>query len=169
MVKEKMFRRGNGRTKVSRSEMIRLIAGFIAEDIANEYEITIGTDSQTGFDSKIVDVVAIHRIGHGGIFFYHTDHIKRFRTLTEKIYEETRRSLEDAQDFTDDLGLTLLEKNIDIDTLKVRFQIHCDIGHDGKTQSLIKEITAWVRSVGYDVAIKPDSYAASAIANKFSK
>lgn len=34
---------------------------------------------------------------------------------------------------------------------------------------LISKIVAWVHSAGFDCAIKPDSYTASGIANKFSK
>ena len=51
----------------------------------------------------------------------------------------------------------------------ITYTIHVDAGHDGRTNALIPEITAWVRANGYNVTVKPDSYAASSIANKFSK
>ncbi|MBQ1294282.1 MAG: hypothetical protein IIY21_09600, partial [Clostridiales bacterium] len=51
----------------------------------------------------------------------------------------------------------------------VSFQIHCDIGRSGKTNVLIKEVVSWVTSQGYVCLIKPDSYAASGIADKYSK
>lgn len=165
---EKMFRRGNGE-KCTYSEMTQFIADYIAEDTRQEYDITIGTDSQNHSDTKMVEVIAVHRVGHGGIFFCHIKHLKKIRTITEKIYEETRRSLENARGFIDEIQLNLLEKDIDVDTLNLKFQIHCDIGHKGKTQTLIKEITSWVTSMGYECLIKPDSYTASGIANKFSK
>ena len=60
-------------------------------------------------------------------------------------------------------------KDVDIEKLNLNFHIHCDIGHKGKTKELIKEITNWVESLGYDCLIKPESYTASGIANKFSK
>lgn len=34
--------------------------------------------------------------------------------------------------------------------LNIHFVIHCDIGHAGKTQALIKEIVSWVQSCGYE-------------------
>ena len=61
------------------------------------------------------------------------------------------------------------EKSFDIDDIDVHFQIHCDIGKSGKTRELIKEIVGWVTSEGYDCLIKPDSYAANSIADKYSK
>ena len=69
----------------------------------------------------------------------------------------------------DNIELLLLEDDIDIEKLNLNFHIHCDIGHNGKTRELIKEITNWVESYGYDCLIKPESYTASGIANKFSK
>ena len=51
----------------------------------------------------------------------------------------------------------------------VSFRIHCDIGRSGKTSVLIKEVVSWVTSQGYVCLIKPDSYAASGIADKYSK
>ena len=164
----KMFKRGNG-TSVSYDEMVRLIADYIATDITKEYEITVGTDSQSHSTTKFVETIVLHRLGDGGIFFYHVDYIRKIKSLKEKIVEETSRSLSNAEGLLDEIELLLLEKDIDIDKLNIHFQIHCDIGHKGRTQALIKDITNWVSSMGYDVAIKPESYAASGVANKISK
>lgn len=165
---EKLFTRGNGQ-RVNYNQMIKIIADYIKKDLKAEYDITIGTDSQTHSESKIVEVIAVHKIGDGGIFFYHSEYRERFRALKEKIVEETARSLENANGFLDNIELLLLEDNIDIEKLNLNFHIHCDIGHKGKTKELIKEITNWVNSLGYDCLIKPESYTASGIANRFSK
>lgn len=164
----KIFHRGNGEP-VTYSKMMKLIADYISKDINQEYEITVGTDSQNHSRTKMVEVIAIHCVGHGGIFFYRTDFIRKIKSLKEKIFEETSRSLENAQGLLDEVELFLLEKGIDIEELNVHFKIHCDIGHYGKTSTLIKEIVSWVHSCGYEAVIKPDSYAASGIANKISK
>lgn len=164
----KRFKRGNG-TSVSYDEMVRLIADYIAKDSQKDYEITVGTDSQNHSDTKIVETIVLHRVGDGGIFFYYVEHIRRIRSLKEKIVEETSRSLSNAEGLLDDIELLLMEQGIDIDKLNIHFQIHCDIGHRGRTQALIKDITSWVTSMGYDCAIKPESYAASGVANKISK
>jgi predicted RNase H-related nuclease YkuK (DUF458 family) len=165
---EKLFTRGNGQ-RVNYNQMIKIIADYIKKDLKAEYDITIGTDSQTHSEVKIVEVIAVHKVGDGGIFFYHSEYRERFRALKEKIVEETSRSLENANGFLDNIELLLLEDNIDIEELNLNFHIHCDIGHKGKTKELIKEITNWVNSLGYDCLIKPESYTASGIANRFSK
>ena len=165
---EKLFTRGNGQ-KVNYNQMIKIIADYIKKDLKAEYDITIGTDSQSHSLSKIVEVIAVHKVGDGGIFFYYSEYRERFRALKEKIVEETSRSLENANGFLDNIELLLLEDNIDIEKLNLNFHIHCDIGHKGKTKELIKEITNWVNSLGYDCLIKPESYTASGIANRFSK
>lgn len=168
VVNAKVFYRGNGEP-VTYDEMMKLIADYISKDINQEYEITVGTDSQNHNKTKMVEVIAVHRVGHGGVFFYRTEYVRKIKALKEKIIEETSRSLENAQGLLDEVGLYLLEDGIDIDELNVHFKIHCDIGHYGKTSLLIKEIVSWVHSCGYEAVIKPDSYAASGIANKISK
>lgn len=164
----KKFYRGNGQI-VTYDETMKVIADYIMEDTKSDYEITVGTDSQNHDLTKMVEVIAVHRVGKGGIFFYRTEYVRKIRVLKEKIVEETFRSLENAEGLLDTVQLYLLEKDIDIDKLNIHFVIHCDIGHAGKTQALIKEIVSWVQSCGYECQIKPDSYAASGIANKISK
>lgn len=165
---EKLFIRGNGE-KVTRDRMAQLIAAYISEKPSADYEITVGTDSQNHSMTKMVEVIAIHRVGDGGIFFYFSEYVPKIQSLKAKITAETARSLENAYGLTDDVGLYLLEKDIDIDKLNINFQVHCDIGYYGKTRELIAEITAWVESCGYECHIKPESYAASGIANMISK
>ena len=165
---EKMFKRGNGQT-VSYNEMISIISDYISKDIKSDYEITVGTDSQSHSMTRLVEVITVHRVGDGGIFFYYTENVNKIRSLKEKIVEETSRSLENANGLLDNIQLNLIDNDIDIENLNIHFQIHCDIGHQGKTQTLITEIISWVNSMGYECAIKPESYAASGVANKFSK
>ena len=117
----------------------------------------------------MVEVIAVHRVGKGGIFFYDVEYVDRIQSLRRKITEETQRSLELADGLLESLELALIDNNIDIDELDLCFQIHCDIGQEGKTKNLIREITNWVTSLGYVCLIKPDSYTASGIANKYSK
>ena len=105
---EKVFTRGNGK-KVNYSQMIKIIAEYIKKDLNAEYDITIGTDSQTHSLSKIVEVICVHKVGDGGIFFYHSEYRERFRALKEKIVEETARSLENANGFLDNIDLLLLD------------------------------------------------------------
>ena len=160
--------RGNGK-KVKFAEMIKVMAEFIMNDLSAEYELTVGSDSQNFDYTKLVEVVALHRVGKGGIFFYNVERLPKIKSIKQKIHTETSMSLQLADGLVEDLELSLLDKEIDMDDLSIHFKIHCDIGRKGKTSELIKEITSWVHSCGYDCEIKPDSYCASGIANKISK
>lgn len=171
-MKEKIFTRGNGQ-KVTYSEMITVIAKYIAAKPDATYEISVGTDSQNHKQTHMVEVITVHRVGDGGIFFYVESYIRRINVLKQKIYEETRRSLENAMGFVDALAYELIDYDIDLQEMfeqkRVTFGVHADIGHAGQTKELINEITKWIESLKIDVVIKPDSYAASGVANKLSK
>ena len=162
------FQTANGVT-LNMSDIIKKIADYIEKGLSATYEFTVGTDSQNFSKTKMVEVIAVHRVGKGGIFFHNTSYIPKITSLRQKITEETSRSLKIADGLLENLELELIDRNIDIDELDIIFQIHCDIGKEGKTKVLIREITNWVTSMGYTCLIKPDSYAASGIANKYSK
>lgn len=169
---EKMFKRGNGQ-EVSYSEMIKIIADYIRVNPSASYDITVGTDSQTHKYCRMVEVIAVCRIGDGGIFFFRREDIPKIKVLKEKIIEETNRSIENAIGFIDTLQNELLEDNIDLDIMfdenRLAFAVHADIGRRGKTKELIKEICGWIEASGFEARIKPDSYAASGVANMLSK
>ena len=150
-------------------DIARKIFEFIMSDKTNSYEITVGTDSQNFERTKMVEVIAVHRKGRGGTYFYNIEFVRRITNLKQKINEETSRSLIVANDLLDYLEEMFLANDMVMEDLDVSFQIHCDIGRAGKTSVLIKEIVSWVTSQGYVCMIKPDSYAASDIADKFSK
>jgi len=50
--------------------------------------------------------------------------------------------------------------------LNYDFQIHIDVGQNGPTREMIKEVVGMVRGNGFKAKIKPESYAASSIADK---
>lgn len=163
-----MFKTARGE-EIEKAQIVARIADFILQDPKAKYEITVGTDSQSHKDTKMVEVIAVHRKGQGGMFFYSTEYIRKITNLKQKINEETSRSLMLADGIVDRLEEILFDHNIFIDELDISFQIHCDIGTCGKTNMLIKEITSWVQSYGYLCCIKPYSYAASDIADRISK
>ena len=55
--------------------------------------------------------------------------------------------------------------------LNSTFSIHVDAGNSdyGKTKELIPSLVGWIKSCGYDCEVKPDSFAASSVADKISK
>lgn len=128
--------------------------------------VIVGTDSQNFNHTKMVNVIAVTCEGHGGIFFYRVTHKDLIRDVRSKLHEETNESLEIAMELT-----RILEKDYEELFNEVLFSIHIDAGKSekGKTKELIPELVGWIRACGYDCEIKPDSYAASSIADKISK
>ena len=51
---------------------------------------------------------------------------------------------------------------------RYNIQIHVDIGHNGETRDMINEVVGMVRGSGYEVKIKPDSYGASKVADRYT-
>ncbi|HDJ30565.1 MAG TPA: hypothetical protein ENF31_01240, partial [bacterium] len=55
--------------------------------------------------------------------------------------------------------------------IKKRFQfkyIHADIGEEGATRDMIKEVIGLIRGNGFEAKIKPEAYVASVVADRFS-
>lgn len=128
----------------------------------DEYLITVGTDSQTYSRMKIVTVIAVHRVGKGGKFFYFTEYLNRPNSVREKLYEETQRSIELSKRLTE----YLYSHEMDFEII-----IHVDMGNSkkGKTYELINEIMGWITAEGFIGKYKPDSNTASEIADRLSK
>ena len=145
-------------------EVLHKIIAFIDEMPEFEYKLSIGTDSMTYKASHFVLAIVLHRVGNGGIYFYKRFDHPGIQDLRTKLYKETQFSIETAD--------LLLSSLLDIDENildKLNFSIHLDIGTNGPTKDLIKELEGWVMAVGYDYEIKPNSYAASFVADRYSK
>ena len=88
--------------------------------------------------------------------------------VRQKLFTETGMSLETA-----DKILKVMENNQRYEELfdAATFTIHVDAGRSekGKTKDLIPAIVGWVRSVGFEYEIKPDSFVSSTIADRISK
>lgn len=153
--------------KVDLEQIIKIIKNIVDSEPQYKYNLFVGTDSQNFDSTKMVMVVALHKVGAGGIFFYKTFYVPKVKSIRKKLTIETQASLGLA-----DKLIELFEKEFDktgFDYTKINFGIHVDIGTNGKTNVLIPEITAWVKACGYECSIKPDSFTASSIANKYSK
>ena len=134
-----------------------------------DFTITIGTDSQNFYNTtKIVNVISIICKGHGGIFFYSVSHLDCISDIRNKLREETKESLEIAEELVNILQDNEVYHEMFLD---VPIQLHIDAGNTdkNKTKMLISELVGWVVACGYDACIKPDSYAASSIADRISK
>lgn len=148
-----------GEKEITIDELILSVKKYVDADPNAKYEIAIGTDSQNFNRTKIVTVIAVHNIGHGGTYFYQIDYLPLIRNINQKLYTETELSLNIANRIFSEFE----------EYENVTRKIHVDAGYYGKTKTLIPGLTSWVKSCGYDVAVKPMSFAASSIANKYSK
>jgi len=149
----------NGATSVD--QMIRQIAAFLEEDPVAQHKIVIGTDSHTTNQSTtFVSAVVVHRVGKGARFYFRKQRQKPMFDLRHRIYKETELSLA--------LVDTLNAKGMSALLTDWPLEIHIDIGQQGETKALITEIKGWVTSVGYVARIKPESFGASAVADRFT-
>lgn len=125
-----------------------------------QYRLVIGTDSQpkNRTETDFVTAFIIHRVGAGGIYFWKRYVDKKRYVLRQRIYQEAALSLTMAEEL-----LALLKKD---GINKYDVEIHVDIGRFGETRDMIAEIVGMVRASGYQVKTKPDSYAASKVADK---
>jgi len=138
------------------------ILSFISEAPEETYQLVIGTDSQphNGQGVDFVTAIVVHRLGHGGIYFWKRIVNKKKYVLRQRMFEEASLSLVSAEDI-----LVLLQKD---GITKYDVEIHVDIGTFGKTREMIQDIVGMIRGSGYRVKIKPESYAASKIADRYT-
>lgn len=147
---------------LSLEDVVQQLKLFVEQSPESQYKIVIGTDSHTSRQyTMMVSALIIHRIGRGARFFYRKTKSKPLFDLRQRIYRETELSLE-LVDILNRMGLSDL-------TVKWPLEIHIDIGQQGDTKVLIHEIKGWVTSVGYEARIKPFSYGASAVADRFTE
>jgi predicted RNase H-related nuclease YkuK (DUF458 family) len=148
--------------RCSIDQMIAEIQSYIGQDRKAEYKVVIGTDSQTRErETLFVTAIIIQRIGKGAIFFYTRKSHRAMKDLRYRIYRETEYSLQCVE---------LLKKKGFFDfSVNIPMEIHLDVGQQGETRKLIQEVVGWVTAVGYTAKIKPESYAASAVADRFTK
>ncbi len=154
--------------ELSLAEAAALIAGRTRSALPGEYALTVGTDSQNTDRTKAVLVIALHHRGHGGIFFYEVHTAPRIRSIASKLYFETSLSLECAEKLMA-VFETMRERGEYDYTKHLSLAIHVDAGLNGPSGQMIPEIVGWITSCGYTAVTKPDSYAASSIANRYSK
>jgi predicted RNase H-related nuclease YkuK (DUF458 family) len=130
------------------------------------FHVIVGTDSQNFSYTKMVSVIVMQCEGHGGIYFYRVEKINRLSDVRTKLNYETQISLH----YADELLNVMAEIDEDLFS-SINFSIHVDAGRseNGKTKELIPSLVGWIHSYGYECHVKPDSFAASTIANRISK
>ena len=153
------------------SDVIKEIYNYIQEQPEFFYDIVVGCDSPSSDKPFFPIAIVVLRTGAGGRFFlkkmhYPDSFLKRFVNWKNRILQEVYLSCE--------LALSLretLEKEFGkaTPTFNYQFQyIHAAVGEIGKTKEMVKEVTGLIRSNGFEPRIKPQSFAASVVADRYT-
>lgn len=150
------------------NQVIEEILNYINEKPEKFYDIIVGCDSSSGEEPHFPVAVVILRVGEGGRFF-----LKKISYKNRKFYNWKMRILEEVL-LSCELAL-LLRENFEkkIQDLGVNFNyqfryIHADVGENGATRDMIKEVTGLIRGNGFEPKIKPEAYVASTVADRYS-
>lgn len=136
------------------------VMDYVAQERDAEYRLIVGTDSQTHDDQTFVTAIIIHRLGKGARYYYHRQHGRALHSLRQKIMYETSLSLA----VSSRLAELLANGDADLD-----IEIHADVGVEGETRGLIREVVGMVIGSGFIVHVKPDSFGASSVADRYTK
>lgn len=146
------------------------VFGYIAEKPDCLYEVVVGCDSSSDERPAFPVALVILRKGQGGRFFLAKIHYqeadKKFYSFRQRILEEVYLSCGLALSFKE-----ALKNKIDSSqkTFNYQFQyIHADVGVTGPTREMIKEVVGLIKSNGFEAKIKPESFAASVVADRFT-
>lgn len=156
-----MYFRSPTKGKLSFEEMMADISGYITGLPSSTYKVIIGTDSQVRNEICFVTAVVVHRLGKGARYYYRKKLQRKIKSLRQKIFFETALSLE----IGGKVANYLAESGLD----DLEVEIHIDVGKQGETRDLIREVVGMVTGSGFQARIKPDAYAASSVADKHTK
>ncbi|MEK7555594.1 MAG: ribonuclease H-like YkuK family protein [Patescibacteria group bacterium] len=154
--------------KIDSKQVVGEIIRFMEADKEKRYKITIGTDSEryNGALADFVIAVVVHRVGNGGRYFWRRVELTGVHTLRDRIIKEVLFSIEIAKEI-----LTILKEAPQFSVengsaINWDFEIHADIGENGETKSMIQEVVGMIRANNFEARTKPDSYAASNVADR---
>lgn len=147
--------------ELSIPQIVAAILDFMREEPERNYKITLGTDSELLADKQadFVTAIVVHRVGNGGRYFWRRFNIGKFHTLRDRIIQEVMISLEAAQVLLAELKKEEIATQWD-------FEIHVDVGENGPTKPMIQEVVGMVRAHNFEARTKPESYAASSVADR---
>ena len=147
---------------LSFDRMFAEILAFAREAPDAAHTLIIGSDSQARErEVSFVTAVVVHRVGRGARYFYQRRSHRPLASLRQKILYETSLSLA--------LAGRIAERLAERGQANLSVEIHLDIGQTGDTRTLIREIVGMVTGSGFDAKIKPQSYGASKVADKYTK
>jgi len=153
---------------LSLEQVIKEIFGYMQESPESQYEVVVGCDSPSSDKPFFPIAIVVLKVGFGGRFFlkkmhYPEEFLKKFVFWKNRILQEVYLSCELALSLRE-----VLEKENKLG-LKYNFQyIHADVGEIGKTREMVKEVVGLIKSNGFEPKIKPYSFAATVVADRYT-
>lgn len=150
--------------KLDLEQAYQSIMSFVLDEPGMDYRLIVGTDSQVS-ESGIcfVTAVVVYRQGKGGRYYYYREKEEIRQTLPQRVLYEAAKSLALADELTRMLTVDPAA------ACQIQVEIHLDVGEQGKTQGLIQEVVGMVTGCGYRARIKPDSFGASKVADRYTR
>jgi len=147
---------------LSLTRVFEEITAYVHAEPQRSYEIIVGSDSAARSPVSLVTALTLRRVGNGAVHFWVVSDKKIFRTLRDRIYEETMQSLTLAQELRSGLRERLGEELL----WDGKIQVHIDVGERGPTRDFIDSVVGMVRGFGFEAVIKPDAFGASQVADR---
>lgn len=150
------------------SQAIDEILEYIKSKPESFYDIIVGCDSSSDETPHFPVAVVILRVGEGGRIF-----LKKVSYKNRKFYSWKERILEEVL-ISCELALHLretLNKKIKALSEECNYQfryIHADVGENGDTKDMIKEVVGLIRGNGFEPMIKPQAFVASTVADRYT-
>ncbi|MFX4301032.1 ribonuclease H-like YkuK family protein [Alicyclobacillus tolerans] len=149
--------------RLTLDEVAERIQAALSHHPNDEFRLIIGSDSQPkpqAHHVSFVTAIILHHVGKGAQYFIHREQLMHMESLRQRMFTEASYSLQ--------VGGMLFEA-LPALPQRLRVEVHLDIGERGATHHMIREIVAWITSSGYEARIKPDSYGASKVADRYTK
>jgi predicted RNase H-related nuclease YkuK (DUF458 family) len=133
----------------------------VIREIMDDCKVFVGTDSQLVANQwQLATAICIYREGKGGKFFYKKEKLDRssFKSLEDRLMREVYESVMTAEQIKSQ------RQSVDVN-------IHADIASDPDSRSskLAKTAKSYISGMGYEPTIKPDAWASTTIADKFTR
>lgn len=148
---------------VSFEKACELVLKYMESDPRAKYKVVIGTDSQVlSREINFTTALIVHKVGKGAIYFIHREYVDKGMSFQTRIYTEASMSLKYASQLTEIFAEHEVEHDI---------EIHLDVGDTerNRTKELVKQVVGMVTGSGFTAYIKPFSYGASSVADKYTK
>jgi hypothetical protein len=151
-------------------ETIKEIFSYMSAKPEKFYNIIVGCDSPSEEEPHFPLAIVVLRTGEGGRFFLkkikYAPSEKKFPNFKMRILEEVCLSCQLALELRE----VLKEREAKFPSnLNYQFRhIHADISETGDTRDMIRQVTGLIIGNGFEPKIKPESYAASVVADRFT-